>query len=132
MGLDTDAGNRSAPLWAQRRHNSIPSYRGRPGGDEEERCWNPEMPPCVPSDHRPERLFNSREAAEAAGLASRVERFAPPAIGWDDAYEVACVEHKLALCRLQESFPEVDSCPMAHASQHHTAGRRVHVVVVPS
>ena len=91
-----------------------------PGGDEEERYWNPEMPPCVPSDHRPEHLFNSREAAEAAGAASRVERFAPPAIGWDDDYELACVENKLALRRLRESFPEVDPCPMAHASQHHT------------
>ena len=45
--------------------DSIPGYRGLPGGDAEERFWNPEKPPCVPSDHRPAHLSNSREAAEA-------------------------------------------------------------------
>ncbi len=60
-------------IWSD---NSIPGYRGTPLCDEDERFWNPRKPPCVPSDHRPAHLFNSREAAEAAGMASRVERFA--------------------------------------------------------
>ena len=52
------------------RDDSIPGYRGCPGGDEAGRFWNPEKPPCVPSDHRPTHIFTSREAAEAAGSAS--------------------------------------------------------------
>ena len=65
--LNTPADQPSAPLWSTARHASIPGYRGRPGGDNEERYWNPAMPPCVPSDHRPaQHLFNSRDAAEAA------------------------------------------------------------------
>ena len=128
--FDTDADDHNAPHWAQRRHTSIPSYRGRPDGDEEERCWNPEMLPCVPSDHRPERLFNSREAAEAAGLTSREERFAPPAIGWDGAYKVECVEHKLALCRLRVSFLRWTHAPWRMLPS--TTPVRVHVVVAPS
>ena len=75
--LNAPADQPSAPLWSTTRHGSIPGYRGRPGGDNEERYWNPAMPPCVPSDHRPAHLFNSRDAAEAAGMASRVEQFEP-------------------------------------------------------
>ena len=107
--------------------DSIPGYRGTPGGSEEERYWNPERPPCVPSDHRPVHLFNSREAAEAAGMASRVERFTrrPDEDGEDDEfveelYELACVKHKDAMRRLHASFPEVVDdhgtrpCPCGH------------------
>jgi hypothetical protein len=106
--------------------NSIPAYRGLPGGDPVERFWDPEKPPCVPSDHRPQHLLNSEDAAKAAGMASRIERFEPDEDGefdgWDEEYYVlAQVEHRFALRRLQESFPELDPGPLlAHASQHHT------------
>ena len=122
-----------AAFFATERHPEIPGYRGRPGasgirdGDIEEIYWNPAAPPCVPSDHRPGELFHSREAAEAAGMASRVEQFAfrPDEDGEDDefdeeSYELACVKHKHALRRLQEAFPQVDLCPMADTSKHHT------------
>ena len=102
-----DAGNPSVAFFAARRHPEIPGYRGRPGGDEVERYWDPAKPPCVPSDHRPASLFNSREAAEAAGAAHRVEQFAPRPDDGDgdfdeEQYELACVKHKHALRRLRE------------------------------
>ena len=105
--------------------DSILGYRGLPGGDPEERFWDTEKPPCVPSDHRPQHLFTSRDAAKAAGMASRMERFAPDEDGEFDGndeeyYELARVEHRFALRRLREEFPEVAACPMVHASQHHT------------
>ena len=113
-----DAGDCSEAFWATERHPEIQGYRGRPGGDEDERYWNPTRPPCVPSDHRPANLFNSREAAEAAGAASRVERFAPSPdqdeCDFDEEkYEVACVEPKHAMRRLHESFPGLEE-------KHHT------------
>ena len=125
----TGAGDLSVPFFAKGRHPEIPGYRGRPGGDDDERYWNPRMPPCVPSDHQPANLFNSREAAEAAGAAARVELLAPPPPDeeeygeedynpmWDfdeDAYEVACLKHKQKLRRLRESFPA------EAAEEHHT------------
>ena len=106
-------------FWATKRHPEIPGYRGRPGGDEAERFWNPAAPPCVPSDHRPTCLFSSRLAAEAAAAASRVEHFAPrPDSDGEDEYfdeelyELACVKHKHALRHLRASFPEA-------AEEHH-------------
>ena len=113
-----DAGDTSVPLFARSRHPEIPGYRGRGGCEEAERFWNPARPPCVPSDHRPAHLFNSREAAEAAGAASRVERFAPYAEladedFYEEEYELACVKHKHALRRLRQAFPEV-------TEEHHT------------
>ena len=76
------------------------------------------MPPCVPSDHRPAHLFNSRDAAEAAGMASRVEQFEPRSDDDEcdtneEQYEIAVIKHKHALRRLREAFPGVDE-------QHHT------------
>ena len=117
-----DAGDQSKAFWAIARHPDIAGYRGRPGGDDEERYWNPEKPPCVPSDHRPARLFNSEEAARprAAGAAAWVEfwAFRPDEDGEDEdlnkeEYDVACARHKHALRRLRESFPEV-------TDEHHT------------
>ena len=83
-----------------------------------ERYWNPAMPPCVPSDHRPAHLFNSRDAAEAAGMASRVEQFEPRSDDDEcdtneEQYELAVIKHKHALQRLREAFPGIDE-------QHHT------------
>ena len=111
-----DAGDFTYAFFSPKLHPEIPGYRGRPGGaggDPDERFWNPAKPPCVPSDHRPAHLFNSREAAEAAGMAARVERLEPPADGdyeyycEEEAYEVACVKHKHAMRRLREAFPEI-------------------------
>ena len=127
-----DAGDQSYPFWATERHPEIPGYRGRPGGSDDERYWNPAKPPCVPSDHRPGHLFNSRQAAEAAGLAARVERFAPrPDEDGEDEYheeelyELACVKHKHAMRRLHAAFPELAA---GTSSEHHTrpcpCGRR--------
>ena len=47
----TGVGDRSVPFFATERHPEIPGYRGRPGGDDEERFWNPAMPPhaCRPT-----------------------------------------------------------------------------------
>ena len=63
----------------------------------------------MPSDHRPEHLISSVDAAKAAGMASRIERFSPVDGEFDDGneeecYELARVEHRFALRRLQESF----------------------------
>ena len=122
----TNVGDLNVPFYANERHPEIACYRGRPGGSggEDERFWNPRMPPYVPSDNRPGHLFNSREAADAAGAAARVEYMAPwPDDGEDEdfcpwpvdeeAFEIAWVEHKHALRRLRESFPEV-------GEEHHT------------
>ena len=51
-------------------------YRGNPAAAAAH-AWDPTKPPCVPSDERPLYLIDSREAAEAAGAASRVEQFYP-------------------------------------------------------
>ena len=115
---DTDAGDCSVVFWAKQRHPEIPGYRGRLGGDDEERYWNPAEPPCVPSDHRPARLFKSNLAAKAACAAERVEETAPQPdnenyIFNEEEYEVALVRYKHALRRLQEAFPDLDE-------QHHT------------
>ena len=114
----SDAGDTSVAFWARGRHPEIPGFRGRPGGSEDEIYLSPWKPPCVPSDHRPAHLFNSREAAEAAGAASRVEDAAryPDEDGEDDEfneeeYEVRCVKHKHAMRRLREAFPEVTDEP---------------------
>ena len=111
-------------------NTDIPGYRGTPGGfdlpgDDDVRYWDPQRPPCVPSDHRPARLFNSLEAAEAAGAASQVtvaERRLDDCGGEEERYDVACVKHKHALRRLRASFPEIDEthhmrpCPCGRGS----------------
>ena len=123
------AGDTTVPLFSAKRHPEIKGCRGRPGGgggDPDERYWNPAKPPCVPSDDRPEHLFNTRVAAEAASTASQVEASAPPPpedeYGYFDAehYELACLKHQHALRRLREAFPEVDPCPLVRASLHET------------
>ena len=59
-------------------------------------------------------------------MASRIERFSPVDGEFDDGneeecYELARVEHRFALRRLQESFPDLEAGPLlAHASQHRT------------
>ena len=62
--------------------DSIPGYRGTLRGDPDERFWNPKKPPCVPSDHRPLHLFNSREAAEAFALGA----FSPGRVAAHDCH----------------------------------------------
>jgi hypothetical protein len=105
-----------------------PGYRGVPCADDEERFWDPAKPPCVPSDLRPQHLFNAKEAAEAMVAAMRVEQFQPSSDGFDsddpdeEHYEKACSSHKFALRRLLRAFPEVAPCPTssAAASEHET------------
>ena len=119
-----------APFWSETRHSSIPGYRGRPGGDDDERYWDPEKPPCVPSDFRPPHLFGLRVTAEAVGAARHVEEcMLPPDVdpieddyGYDeDSDELARLNYKIAMKRLLLTFPELDPCPMlAHASQYDT------------
>ena len=123
----------SIEFWLSERHPEIAGYRGRPGGDEDEAFWNPEKPPCVPSDPRPSHLFGTRVAAEAACAAARVECCAPKhdpedtgLNDWrdeqdDEDYEVACVQHKVAVRRLERAFPELGQCPLdQHASHYQT------------
>ena len=116
----------SFPFWSKERHPNIRGFRGRPGGDPDERYWSPWKPPCVPSDERPAHLFLTRVAAEAASAAAQVESFGPPSpddeYGYFDEewYDSWCVKHTHAVRRLREAFPEVAPCPIAHASQHET------------
>ena len=122
--------------------DSIPGYRGLPGCSAEERFWDPAKPPCVPSDHRPAHLFNSREAAEAAGAAARVERFAPQPssegeegsdsedLNFDEEqYELACIKHKHAMRRLHASFPEAAEEHHPHAAVPVWSRRARHVAM---
>ena len=79
----------------------------------------------MPSDDRPEHLFNTRAAAEAASAASQVEAWAPPPFedeyyNDEERYALACVKHEHAVRRLREAFPEVDPCPLAGTSRHNT------------
>ena len=60
-----------------------PGYRGVPCADDEERYWDPKKAPCVPSDCRPQHLFNSRVAAEAVFAALCVEWAHPSPDGFD-------------------------------------------------
>ena len=109
--------------------DTIPGYRGLPGV-EGELYWDPRAPPCVPSDSRPPHLFGSQEAADAAGMAARVEIFRKPvdydSDNWENSHydedndEMAHLEYKQALRRLLRKFPELGPCPIAHASQHDT------------
>ena len=101
-----------------------PGYRGVPCADDEERYWDPKKAPCVPSDCRPQHLFNSRVAAEAVFAALCVEWAHPSPDGFDsgdpdeERYENACVKHKFAVRRLLQEFPEVAPCPLsANASE---------------
>ena len=119
-----DAGDCGECFFATARHPEIPGYRGRPGIDEAERFWNPQKPPCVPSDHRPAHLHrHSSLAAKAATCAARVEETAPGSDDeYEEEYEVALVRYKHAFRRLRESFPEVDEehgrrpCPCGHGA----------------
>ena len=95
-----------------------------PCADDEERYWDPKKAPCVPSDCRPQHLFNSRVAAEAVFAALCVEWAHPSPDGFDsddpdeERYENACVKHKFAVRRLLQEFPEVAPCPLsANASE---------------
>ena len=110
----SSAGDLSQEFHSTERHPEIPGYRGRAMADVEEIYWNPAKAPCVPSDHRPEELFNSQQAAEAAGAAAGVEKSTLTEHDEDnneesmaEEYELACVRHKYAMRRLRLSFPEV-------------------------
>ena len=77
----------------------------------------------MPSDFRPPHLFGSKEAAEAAGAAERLEAESLPPdvdldrdVDWEvtydeDADELARLKYKQAMRRLLQAFPELDPCP---------------------
>ena len=106
----------------------LPGFR-HPGGTHDV-MWDPDKPPCIPSDERPLKLFGSEEAAEAAAAAGRLEQ----QLG-DDGYEktleddereeMARVRYKYALLRLAAAFPEfevpvAELCAGLNASEQQT------------
>ena len=112
-----DAGDVTVAFFANSRHPEIQGYRGRPGASNDERFWDPAKPPCVPSDERPQHLFVSREAAEAAGAANTLQwqvailAFEEPEDQSDRDIEeeaLARVKYTHALLRLQKAFPELE------------------------
>ena len=122
----------SVPGYAPRPHPSyeldrpfLPGFRGA-GGATGEEMWDPDAPPCIPSDERPEKLFGSEVVAKATAAASVLERNWPqepdPRIPpedrtiiepWEEVEreeneEMARVQYKFALRRLAEAFPELE------------------------
>ena len=54
------------------RHARKPGYRGHPGFYGAERwVWDPDAPPCIASDERPENIFEGGGLAEDRVLAAR-------------------------------------------------------------
>jgi len=106
----------------------LPGYRGIPGafGDEE---WDPDQPPLILSDERPDKVFGSVVAAEAVAAANLLERAFPSQNPEDSDYEddfedeetrsesleVARIKYKHALRRLATEFPELMIPPGLHA-----------------
>ena len=54
----------------------LPGYRGHGGAFGEEK-WDPDLPPCIPSDERPENIFGSSLAAKAVAAAAILEESLP-------------------------------------------------------
>ena len=94
----------------------LPGYRGH-GGAYGEEMWNPNEPPCVPSDERPDNVFGSEEAARATVAVIQVENkiksWQDPDLEYDvewaeeNAAEVALakVQYKHSLSKLAAAFP---------------------------
>ena len=106
----------------------LPGYRGTLGGYGEEK-WDPDQPPLIPSDERPDKVFGSVVAAEAVAAARLLERAFPSENPEDSDYEdefedeetrsesieVARIKYKHALRRLAAEFPELMIPPGLHA-----------------
>ena len=102
----------------------LPGYRGHGGALGEEK-WDPDEPPCIPSDERPENIFGSSVAARAVAAAEALENVLlqgdPEASdyeedeGQEEREEVAKVKYKHALRRLAEVFPELHIPDGLHA-----------------
>ena len=102
----------------------LPGYRGAGGGYGDEK-WDPDEPPCVPSDERPDAVFGSILAAKAVAAADILEASLPQ--GDPDASdyeegeereeceEVARVKYVHALSRLAKAFPELKIPAGLHA-----------------
>ena len=54
----------------------LPGFRGHGGGKGEE-TWDPDRPPCIPSDERPDNVFGSEQAAKATAACASLERDLP-------------------------------------------------------
>jgi len=97
----------------------------------EEKCkWDPDQPPMIPSDERPDKVFGSVVAAEAIAAANLLERAFPRQNPEDSDYEEdyyddedsrlegldsARIKYKHALRRLAAEFPELMIPPGLHA-----------------
>lgn len=115
------------PRYADEKWDPLPGFRGSSGAYGSE-AWDPDVPPCIPSDERPPRIFGSQEAAEAAAAADRLERTLPYVncygdpddSDFEDYYdeegeEVARVKYRYALRRLGEAYPELKIPAGLHA-----------------
>ena len=102
----------------------LPGYRGHGGAFGEEK-WDPDLPPCIPSDERPENIFGSSLAAKAVAAAAILEQSLPQGDpeasdyeedeGQEEREEVAKVKYKHALRQLAEAFPELQIPAGLHA-----------------
>ena len=96
----------------------------------EEKKWDPDQPPLIPSDERPDKVFGSVVAAEAVAAAQVLERAFPSQNPEDSDYEeeyyddedsrlegldLARIKYKHALRRLAAEFPELMIPPGLHA-----------------
>ena len=94
-----------------------------------EEKWDPDQPPLIPSDERPDKVFGSVVAAEAIAAANLLERAFPDQNPEDSDYEgdfedeetrleslqILRIKYKHALRRLAAEFPELSIPPGLHA-----------------
>ena len=118
-----------------------PEHRPLIPGSWAEWMWDPDQPPCVPSDERPDKLFGSEEAARATALAHNLMSTRENIIElqngmekesiWDEEQlleaeaAVLQVHYKHAVRILAEAFPELELsvaevCAGIHASEQPT------------
>ena len=91
-------------------------YRGADTGAEGDEVWDPDLPPCVISDHRPPKVFGSEEAALAVAAVRTLEERLPESRTFDgdeglyneEEEDVARVRYRHALQRLAKAFPELE------------------------
>ena len=104
----------------------LPGFRGHGGAKGEER-WDPDLPPCIPSDERPDKVFGSEQAAKATAACAWLERTLPRPTedsdeeedeGREEREEVARVRYKHALRKLAEAFPELELPAGLYAGLH--------------
>ena len=104
----------------------LPGFRGHGGARGEER-WDPDQPPCIPSDERPDKVFGSEQASKATEACAWLERTLLRQTedsdeeedeGREEREEVARVGYKHALRKLAEAFPELEIPAGLYAGLH--------------